>query len=374
MDINEFKKLEESIKDESFDKSYKNINIVMFYLSIFGHVSSIFLAYFMLSKVLSSAIINNFAVVFIASIILLGGLELLKRDIFQKFSSIHVKTKSLSGKVRPLMMLSILIISISFYSSINGAKEFSSKSKDIEVKTQNSVQIYQDSITNVYNNQINQINNNITSIKNSILSKDQEETSIESTPPLTLDQRNRVRDLKGEKQELKADVIKEDSSINTLKNELNSKIKDYKDKTTSLSSEQKDENKNNSLLFIIISTLIEITILAGVYFNTYYKVKSYNDFKEKIEKDPNYQKWFLYNSILDIIYNNETTANDKMPSLKNIIDICKVNGINVFPKDMTNCMKLLSSMNIIKTSGSAKYYVKTKEQAKEILKDHFKIK
>ena len=160
MDINEFKKLEESIKDESFDKSYKNINIVMFYLSIFGHVSSIFLAYFMLSKVLSSAIINNFAVVFIASIILLGGLELLKRDIFQKFSSIHVKTKSLSGKVRPLMMLSILIISISFYSSINGAKEFSSKSKDIEVKTQNSVQIYQDSITNVYNNQINQINNN----------------------------------------------------------------------------------------------------------------------------------------------------------------------------------------------------------------------
>ncbi len=123
MNINEYKKLEDSIKEESFGKEYKNINAVMFGLSIFGHISSIFLAYFFLSKILEGAITNNPFVVFIASIILLSGLELLKRDIFQKFSSQAIKLKTFVHKnIYPLMLLSFAIVSISFYASITGAK------------------------------------------------------------------------------------------------------------------------------------------------------------------------------------------------------------------------------------------------------------
>ena len=64
MKINEFKKLEEKITGQNFSQSYKNINSLMFLLSIFGHFASIFLAYFALSKVLSGVIENNTVVVF----------------------------------------------------------------------------------------------------------------------------------------------------------------------------------------------------------------------------------------------------------------------------------------------------------------------
>ena len=81
MKINEFKQLEDKINNQNFNKGYKTINIVMTFLSYFGHVASIFLAYFILSKILSGAMTNNPVAVFIASIIILSGLELLKRDI-----------------------------------------------------------------------------------------------------------------------------------------------------------------------------------------------------------------------------------------------------------------------------------------------------
>ena len=73
MKINEFKKLEEKINGQNFNQGYKNINVVMLLLSIFGHFASIFLAYFALSKVLGGVIENNPAAVFIASIIMLSG-------------------------------------------------------------------------------------------------------------------------------------------------------------------------------------------------------------------------------------------------------------------------------------------------------------
>ena len=114
------------------NKGYKNINMVMLLLSIFGHFASIFLAYFALSKVLGGVIENNPAVVFIASLVMLGGLELLKRDIFDKFSVQYLKVKAFTKDVLPLFILSITIIGVSFYASIHGAQEFSSKSDVIE--------------------------------------------------------------------------------------------------------------------------------------------------------------------------------------------------------------------------------------------------
>ena len=158
MKFSEFKKLEGSIKEQDFNKSFRNINKVMFTLSIFGHFSSIFLAYFLVSKILSGAITDNILLVSISSIILLGGLELLKREIFDKFSLQHIKYKSfLSKEVLPLMISSLLIVSISFYSSVMGAKEFSTKSKQIDTQTETKLQSYTDSLNNI-NKSLNNFN------------------------------------------------------------------------------------------------------------------------------------------------------------------------------------------------------------------------
>ena len=110
MKIDDFKKLEKKINNANFNESYKTINLVLVALSWFGHFASIFLAYFMLSKVLSGAMTDNPVAVFIASLIILSGLELLKRDIFDKFSVQYLKAKAFTKDVLPLFILVLLLL------------------------------------------------------------------------------------------------------------------------------------------------------------------------------------------------------------------------------------------------------------------------
>ena len=374
MKISEFKKLEESIQEQDFNRSFKNINKVMFFLSIFGHLASIFLAYFLISKILSGAITDNPILVGISSIILLGGLELLKREIFDKFSLQQIKYKSITNKdVLPLFLVSLVIVSISFYSSIKGAKEFSSKSKQIDTQIESNIKIYEDSIRNIYQVKVEDLNKEIANKRNKIEEKDKEQTTLESNEQMTRQQKSRVKDLKIEKGELKTDITSLETKIKESNQELDKVIQDYESKLQLEGKDKKEENKSNSFFFIVISTLIELMILAGVYFNEYYKWRSYDEFKKKIEKDPNFQKWYNYNSVLDVIFNEDTKTNDKLPSSKVIQDLCKVNGIILLNKDVIDLNKLFVSLGIIRTSGSSKYIAKSKETSQEILKKHFNI-
>lgn len=374
MKISEFKKLEEKIKEQDFNKSFKNINKVMFVLSIFGHFASIFLAYFLVSKILSGAITDNTILVGVSSVILLGGLELLKREIFDKFSLQQIKIKSLFSKdVLPLAIVSLVIVSISFYASIKGAAEFSSKSKEIEKEVTVDIKNYEDSLKALYSTKITEVESQIANNKTKIEDKDKEQTQIESSERLTSQQKNRVKDLKAEKIELKEEIKSFEEKISLLNGELEKEVSDFEQQTKTEGEEKKSENEDNSLFFVIISTLIELVILTGVYFNEYYKFRSYDEFKKKIENDVNFQKWYNYNRVLDIIYNTDTKINDKLPSGKTLQDLCKVNGIILLNKDITDLNKLFNSLGIIKSSGSTKYISKSKENAQEILKNHFNI-
>lgn len=374
MKLSEFKKLEESIQEQDFNRSFKNINRVMFFLSIFGHIASIFLAYFLISKVLSGAISDNPVLVTVSSIILLSGLELLKREIFDKFSLQQIKFKSITNKdVLPLFLVSLLIVSISFYSSIKGAKEFSTKSKQIESQIESDVNTYSDSLKKVYSLRFDEINKEISVKKLKIEDKDKEQTSLESNDALTKQQKNRVNDLKSEKNELKSEITILDNKLKEENSNLQKEITDYKNQLSIKGKDKKEENKNNSFFFIAISTLIELMILAGVYFNEYYKFRSYSEFKKKLEKDPNFSKWYNYNAILDVIYSEDTKINDRLPSYKIIQDLSKVNGVILLNKDMVDLFKLFVSLGIVRVSGSSKYIAKSKETSQEILKKHFNI-
>ena len=127
------------------------------------------------------------------------------------------------------------------------------------------------------------------------------------------------------------------------------------------------------MAFVLISTLIELIILAGVYFNEYYKFRSYREFRSSIENDPNYQKWMLYEQMLSIVYTEDTKMNQKLPANKSIADMCKVNDIIVMPKDITDFLKVMNDLGIIKTSGSTRYVNKQRDLAFEILRKHFNI-
>jgi hypothetical protein len=373
MKINEFKKLEEKINGQNFNKGYKNINIIMLILSIFGHFASIFLAYFMLSKILAGALTDNPVAVFLASVIILSGLELVKRDIFDKFSIQYLKAKAFTKDVLPLFLLSVTIISASFYASINGAREFSSKEDVIEKDKKELIVKFTDSLTKVYDEKTLSIQTEIKDTKGKLETKDKEQTELEAIQPPTRSAKQRIKDLKDEKSILRGDISKLEGDISKIVGERDKIISDKKTEIESEKNNQKQDNSSNSVAFVIISTLIELIILAGVYFNEYYKFRSYREFRDKIEKDPNYQKWMLYDQILDIIYLEDTKMNQKLPSNKSIIDMCKVNDIIVMPKDITDFLKVINSLSIIKTSGSVRYINKQRDLAFEILRKHFNI-
>ena len=373
MKINEFKKLEEKINGQNFNQGYKNINVVMLLLSIFGHFASIFLAYFALSKVLGGVIENNPVVVLIASVVMLSGLELLKRDIFDKFSVQYLKVKAFTKDVLPLFILSVAIIGVSFYASIHGAQEFSSKSDVIEKDKKETIVQFSDSLTKVYDVKIAQIDVEIKSDKDKIDTKDKEQTDLEAIQPPTRSAKQRIKDLKDEKTVLREDITKLEGDVNVVKQELATKIKEHETEVGAESEDKKKDNSSNSLAFVLISTLIELIILAGVYFNEYYKFRSYREFRDKIEKDPNYQKWMLYDQVLEVIYTEDTKMNQKLPSNKGIIDMCKVSDIIVLPKDITNFLKVMSGLGIIKVSGSSRYINKQRDLSFDILRKHFNI-
>ena len=373
MKINEFKKLEEKINGQNFNKGYKNINSLMLILSIFGHFASIFLAYFALSKVLGGVIENNDTAVFITSIIMLTGLELLKRDIFDKFSIQYLKAKAFTKDVLPLFILSIVIISTSFYASIHGAKEFSSKEDVIEQNQKVVVNQFADSLTTIYNAKVVEVQTEIKTDKDKLDLKDKEQTDLEAIQPPTRSQRNRIKDLKEERNILRTDITKLEGDVNIIKTELVTKIKEHETEVGAETEDKKKSNSSNSLAFILISTLIELIILAGVYFNEYYKFRSYREFRNSIEKDPNYQKWMLYEQMLSIVYTEDTKMNQKLPANKSIADMCKVNDIIVMPKDITDFLKVMNGLGIIKTSGSTRYVNKQRDLAFEILRKNFNV-
>ncbi len=358
MRIEEYKKLEYKINNENFNQSYKTINMIMKILSYFGHVASIFLAYFMLSKVISGAMTDSIIAVFIASIVILGGIELLKRSIFDKFSIQYLKTKTINKEVLPLFLLSFTIIGISFYASIAGAAEFSSKSKVLDTTKKEVLTTYKDSVSNSYNTKI-------TLLETKMENKDKEQTDLEALPA-TRQQKSRINDLKKDKEDIKTDII-------NLKLELKETLKSKENEVSSETDEKKQDNSKNSLTFVIISSLIELTILIGIFFNEYYKFRSYREFRDKIEKDPAYQKWFLYEKILSVIYTEDTKINQKLPANKSVIEMCKVNDVIVLPRDIMDFLKVLSGIGIIKVSGSSRYINKSRELAFENLKKHFNI-
>ena len=373
MKFDEYKKLELKINNEDFNQSYKIINNVLIVLSYFGNIASIFLAYFMVFKVLSGAMTDSPIIATISSIIMLSGLELIKRSIFDKFSIGFLKAKSFTKEVIPLFLLSCFIIGISFYSSITGAKEFSSKSVAIDKDKKEIMTKYSDSLTLVYNAKVKDVETEIKLVKGKIGEKDKEQTDIEAVQPLNRQQKSRINDLKNERNILRSDVAKLESDVAKNKLELADEIKQKETTITEEADSKKNDNSSNSLLFIIISTLIEIIILAGIYFGEYYKFRSYREFRDKIEKDPNYQKWVIYDRILDVVYSNDFRVNQKLPSNKAISDMCKVNDVLVLPKDITDFLKTISSLNIIRTSGSSRYINKQRDLSFELLRKHFNI-
>lgn len=374
MKLEEFKKLEKQLEQQSFNQSFKNINKLMFFLSIFGNIASIFLAYFLVNKIIQSAVGDNPILVGAVTIILLSGLELLKREIFDKFSLQFLKFKSfIKNDVIYLGIFSLIIIGLSFYASVKGAEEFSNKSKKIDADINVKIENFTDSLNKSSEKKILMIEGKISEIENKINQKDSELTELLQTDEITPTLKSRKVYLEKEIKQLRLDKQQFKSDLDSNRNRNTKQISEYKNQLQLVAIDKKQENHKDSLIFVMISVIIELVILFGVYFNEYFKFRSYDEYLEKINHDESFIRWNEYSRLLDIIYNKDTQINDRIPSLKNLSEICKINGVNILNKDLIGAIKLFVSLNILRASGSNRFIMKTKSAAEMVLKNYFNI-
>lgn len=376
MKLEQFKKIEKEVK-QNFSEKYSGIRTLLYISSYFGNLMSILLAFFFLSKLLleSVSFINNNVLIYGITILILVGLELFKRGLFTKFSLEFVSSKfDLAKKeVAFLGISSLLVIGFSFYSSLRGAAEFTSKDAIISENVEKNVLEYKDSLNKNNVVKFTEIEAEIKEKKDKINKKDIEQTAIQASPKLTKSQMSRVKDLKEEKEVLKSEIKESESKVEVLKSEIEKDVEKYKLEITSKSDDDKNKNKSNSFVFVIISTIVEFLILIGIYFDKHYKWVSYTDYKRKVNNDPMYQKWIVYDGLLDSLYTTETQIGERIGSINNIIDICRTNNILITQKEATECLKLLTNLKILKLSGAYRLIQKDKESAVDLLRENFKI-
>ena len=376
MKLEQFKKIEQELK-QNFSEKYSGLRTLLYTSSFFGNFMSILLAFFFMSKLLfdSVSFIDNKLVIYAISLAILTGLELFKRSLFTKFSLEFVSSKFnfFKKEVAALGIASIMIISFSFYSSLRGAAEFTSKDVAITENIEKDIKTYSDSVTIQYDAKVNELEAEIKAEKLKINEKDEEQTKIQSSQKLTRTEIQRVKDIKEQKETLKSEITADEAKVADTKKELAANVQTYIDTVTKKSDGDKDKNKSNSFVFVIICTIIEFLILIGIYFDKHYKWISYTDYNKKMNNDVSFQKWNLYNHLLESIYNSETVMGEKIPSIDNIANLCKINGLTLSKKEVTECLKLLTNLKILRMGGGARFIQKDKETAIQSLKDNFKI-
>ena len=158
MDLNKYSELRDKIKSQDFETKNKDVDTWLNIFSYVGNIGSIFFAFFLVFPALLLAISANLvqgeASTYLAgfiSILILSGFELLKRKVLANLSFDIVKNKfKIHKSLIGWAIFSVGIVSASFYFSLNGAINFASTSKDVNVNIENVANTQIDSINLIY--------------------------------------------------------------------------------------------------------------------------------------------------------------------------------------------------------------------------------
>tara|TARA_R110000772_G_scaffold20466_5_gene56928 strand:- start:86723 stop:87835 length:1113 start_codon:yes stop_codon:yes gene_type:complete len=370
MELNNFKNLEGKVKKPDFGEDFKSLNMILRGLSIFGNLASIFLASFFLTELLSIAI-DNPIVYWIAAIIALSGLELTKREIFYRFSRDFIRTKTIfKSAVLPMLFFTMVLISMSFYSSLSGAQKFISKTDIIETQTTEIVSTFKDSTNLYYQNKIDVLENQNNDLFEANKKTDKQiETLLDEHPTWA----NTAKKLRDGKTENNTQIEKNDDKIKEIKSERDEVIKTNTDDVEGKSDEEKNKNKSDAYIFIALSTFIEFLILIGIYFNNVYNFRSYRDTKRRLLSDDNFRRYYEYTEILNVVFLNRKEK-DPLPDINLMVDLLVMNKVYLTKSQVEKALKLFDALKIVETNDVHTYLLKEKDEAHEVIKEHFHIK
>jgi len=352
MEISAYIKTKDKV--QSFENSYKSVNGILYLFSFLGNVASIIFAYFFLSNILSGVTDNFWGKAFVITLIsflALTAFELLKRFLFKQTAKTIIKS---SNKTEKYIIggLSFLIVCTSFYLSISGAHTLSDKTQKIADNTQKKIDLVFKSITADYQIKIDKINKQI-DFYNQMIATGTKSRALRM-------QYNQM-------------IIAATAQLEKLNLEKTADIKTAKTDIISGTKITLDNSFANVRAFLILSTFIELIILIGVAFDTYYNDRVFNEFDSLVTDSRKHRNFVLYNRLLNAVFNNgKLTKDENILTSNTLSKIIKAIDLQVTDNQIKNFYTLLVQVKVIESPIKRKALM-TFAEAKKALKDYYKF-
>lgn len=386
----DFEKLKSNVSEKTFYNNYKGFSKLSKFLSYVGNLFSILFAYFFLIEIASAALIEptsttiNLVILGVLSVLVM--VELSKRFIFDKFSQSFIKEKFKlkNSEAKVLGFLSLGLIAISFYFSLNGAQQYADKDDALKQNVEYNVSEYKDSLTNIYSEKISRLENiNSTLYKanntydSTISLYESKDLELGTDSWKDRQEKNRIKSIltekKNDKKENLNSIAKNEKKIQDIIKDRDSEISEYELGLSKKVDNTIEKNSSNPIIFVIFSTIIELIILFGVYFINYFEVRSLQEYEEKIKKDPRYKQFSLWNGLISILYSSGVQLGDTLPYKTEMMKLFKANAFDISTKEFDDALRMFTHLDILKKKGNKKAITMTENESREKIRTHFNI-
>lgn len=367
LSFDQYTKLKSRTVSKSYSERFKWVDRFMYAFSWFGNAVSVFLAFFFLQSLFNASfsIGTEYTWLITSGIIFfLSMFELLKRYVFSMFSIEFIKVQfKIFKRSMFTFIISVLALLIgSMYLSLNGAQKFIDNEEIFETQTTTIVKSEVDSITSYYNNTLIlpliQSNNKL---------NEQNDEFLETSKKMYATKYTRLINENNKK------IENNNIKIDDYEKERDFKVEQIRKESESNLSETLSQNKDNIITFILISLLIELIIIFGIYYDKIYDYRTIKEYEDTVINTTEFKTWHKYNFLLEMIFNTVKEVGEKLPSTDNIIDMARIAKSPITKVEFDRFINILYLLEIISKEGNRRITNIPLENAKKLLKDYYKI-
>jgi hypothetical protein len=334
MKLDKYFKLKNDLETFNFEKNFNPLSKTLYYFSFLGNIFLVLFSYFFIKDVTNSipTLFTGQGLFFSIFIILfMTGYELFKRFAFQQLTGTILRLRKITINIVLGILVSLTLVSGSFYLSLNGAHRLIDTSENVETKIDSSITKQTDSLAKYYNNEIQFYRNQPA--------------------------RSRV------------DRQYRDSIVGVLQKTKDEKIQSVESKVTSKSTSKLDKVKENGTAFAIMVFFLELIILIGVAFDAYYVWTSYDEMKQ-ILATPKYKQLEINLRLLKLFYQNgRKREQDLTISRSKMISLVNASKISSNQREINDFLALCSELEITSGTRRKKVYNMSYEKAKSLLEN-----
>ena len=334
MKLDKYFKLKNDLETFNFEKNFNSLSKTLYYFSFLGNIFLVLFSYFFIKDVTNSIPVlftgqELFFSIFI--ILFMTGYELFKRFAFEQLTSTILRVRKLTINVFTGLVVSIILVAGSFYLSLNGSHRLIDTSDNIEQTVDLNISKQADSVAKYYNKEIEFYRT---------------QSAIN-----------------------RADRKYRDSIVAVLQKTKDDKIAIIESKNNNKSTDKLNEVQENSLAFAIMVFFLELIILIGVAFSSYYEWTSFTEMKSLLST-PKFKQLEIHLRLLKVFYQNgRKKEQDLVISKTKLIALASSSKIPCNQTDISNFISLCSELEITTGNRRKKVYNIGYEKAKILLEN-----